>query len=162
MPSEYLLIRSVKSSVTARPPEVGGPPPVREKLIEPRDGVGADAQQDIGKVLDGIHAVGFARGEQGHQRRQVLPRLIVTHEEVVLSTQGERPESSFTGVVIKRVSASHWLRVYWMASPIGLSEDRQAAHKLSVSPSPPSIHSRALSRTPPSRGSAATTTTMYW
>jgi hypothetical protein len=57
---------------------------VWEQLVDARGGVRLHAQHDIGEVIDRVHLVRLAGGDEGVEAGQVLAGVVVADEEEVL------------------------------------------------------------------------------
>jgi hypothetical protein len=58
---------------------------VRQDLVDQRGRMGLDAEQDVGEVGDGVHAVRLAGGHERVQPGQVLAGRVVANEQEILS-----------------------------------------------------------------------------
>jgi hypothetical protein len=61
---------------------------VREELLDAMGRVLLHPGEHVGEVLDGVHAVLLARGDERIEHGEVLSHLLVPEKQVVRSSEG--------------------------------------------------------------------------
>jgi hypothetical protein len=72
---------------------------VRQQLVDSRGRVGLHADEHVGEVVDGVHAVRLARRDERVQAGQVLAGVIGPDEEDVLASQCADAQRALGGIV---------------------------------------------------------------
>ncbi len=68
--------------------------------MEPVNGMGADAFEDVAEVRNGIDLESFAGSDEAGDDGSGSPAVIASEEEPVLSSDGDSPQAAFGTVVV--------------------------------------------------------------
>ena len=94
--------RGRESARRSRRARIGRPPAVRQELLDPPCGMGVDALEDVGEVLDGIDAALVARVDQCVEHGVVEAGGLVADEEEVGAPHRRAAEGALGAVVVGR------------------------------------------------------------
>jgi hypothetical protein len=67
---------------------VWGAPAIRQNLVDVSVGMGRDALEDVGDVVDGVDAVLDAGGDHGEEAREVLSGLFMPLKAAASTVRG--------------------------------------------------------------------------
>lgn len=77
---------------------------------------------DGDEVITRIDVVGLAGGKQGADDGHVLCRLVVSTEEVILSSEGDRADGIFCQIVVNEQSAVFEIMHHVVPSGVGVGD----------------------------------------
>ena len=75
---------------------------MREERVDVRGRMRADSHEHVADVLERVHAVRLAGGDDGVQRGDVVAGILVTDKQEVLSAESGDAERACTAVVVRR------------------------------------------------------------